>query len=356
MQALNQYACNTALVEFHIYAHGRKTHIAWTLVPGLPIDVGLSFNNGVISGTPVKAQTVTGLVVRATDNAANTVASAPFSIAISLPLALAGAPSSAATVGVGYTAVFTTSGGAGGNIWSTNKALPDGLSISNGAITGTPSKADTWSNIVVRVTDVNGRTAESAPFSIVVSNQMSLTGSLSGSAKVGEPFAATLYANGGRGPYNWTITSGSLPDGLSLAGGIVSGTPSAASTRSFTVRATDQDSRTAESGAFSIDVISPLKREPAVGEYYDMDGYDYETNTPLPMRYWIDFPGVSTQVLWGKDNVWDINGFVEFPSGIDRVSYGGATYYRGSLMLVAYYTEDGVTGNHYIYSLYRTIP
>jgi hypothetical protein len=54
-------------------------------------------------------------------------------------------------------------------------------------------------------------------------------------------YTATLTATGGVLPYTWAITSGSLPAGLTLnaATGVISGTPTAPGTSSFTVSCTD---------------------------------------------------------------------------------------------------------------------
>src|SRR5215472_10598452 len=48
--------------------------------------------------------------------------------------------------------------------------------------------------------------------------------------QVGTPYSTTLIANGGNTPYAWTITSGTLPSGLSLnsSTGLISGTPTVA--------------------------------------------------------------------------------------------------------------------------------
>jgi hypothetical protein len=238
---------------------GGHNPISWTLTPPLP-DVGLSFNNGVISGMPDKAQTITGLVVHVTDKATNTVASAPFSIAISQPLALAGAPSSVATVGVGYSAAFTASGGAGGNVWSSNKPLPDGLSIPNGAIAGTPTKVETVSGIVVTVKDRDGRTAQSSPFSIAVADELKVSGTPSPMATVGVAYTAAFTTTGGDGNNSWTVASGALPKGLTLDNGSISGSPTEAETASnIIVRVTDGAGRTAQSNPFTITVSDALK-------------------------------------------------------------------------------------------------
>jgi subtilase family serine protease len=61
---------------------------------------------------------------------------------------------------------------------------------------------------------------------------------------VGIGYAQTLAATGRIAPYTWSVTSGSLPSGLSLAPatGVISGTPATAGTSTFTVQVADAES------------------------------------------------------------------------------------------------------------------
>jgi hypothetical protein len=60
---------------------------------------------------------------------------------------------------------------------------------------------------------------------------------------VGVAYSDTLVATGGTAPYTFSITAGALPDGVFLAmDGLLSGTPIAGGTFSFTVTATDANS------------------------------------------------------------------------------------------------------------------
>jgi len=63
----------------------------------------------------------------------------------------------------------------------------------------------------------------------------------------GAAFSQTLSASGGLAPYSYALQSGVLPPGLSLTtGGILSGTPTQRGAYSFSVRATDSTSPTAQ--------------------------------------------------------------------------------------------------------------
>ena len=58
--------------------------------------------------------------------------------------------------------------------------------------------------------------------------------------QVGVPYAATLQAIGGTGPYTWQVSSGALPPGISLSGGQLAGTATQVGTFPFTLQVTDQ--------------------------------------------------------------------------------------------------------------------
>jgi parallel beta-helix repeat protein len=76
---------------------------------------------------------------------------------------------------------------------------------------------------------------------VLTNQQLTISPSTLASATISTPYNLTLSVAGGSGTYNFALTSGSLPAGLSLnsTAGVVSGTPTTVGTSSFTVSAVD---------------------------------------------------------------------------------------------------------------------
>lgn len=74
---------------------------------------------------------------------------------------------------------------------------------------------------------------------------------------VGVAYSQTLQGTGGVTPYTWAVSSGALPNGLTLSSsGTISGTPSVAQTFNFSVTFTDRNGQVSAPQALSI-IISP---------------------------------------------------------------------------------------------------
>ncbi len=86
--------------------------------------------------------------------------------------------------------------------------------------------------------------------SITVNQPLAVsTTSLTGGS-VGVPYSASLSATGGVSPYTWSVTSGTLPAGLTLStSGFISGTPTIQGSQTFTVQVTDSESPAATASA-----------------------------------------------------------------------------------------------------------
>lgn len=213
----------------------------------LPTGVTLS-QAGVLSGTPT-AGGAFAFSVTATD--ASTGAG-PFSITSAYELAVAApaitvdpAALSGGTAGIAYSQTLSASGGVAPYAWSVSSgALPAGLTLSPaGVLTGTPTVAGTFNFTAVATDSATG----SGPFSgaraytlVIAAPTIVLTPANLANARVGAAYEQTLSANGGTAPYAFSVTSGALPQGLSLTStGALTGTPTAGGSFNIVVTARD---------------------------------------------------------------------------------------------------------------------
>lgn len=103
-------------------------------------------------------------------------------------------------------------------------------------------------------------------------------------AVVSLPYADTLRATGGIPFYEWTIESGTLPDGLSLNSftGILTGTPTKVGTFSFTVRVRDYD--TTSSGVAAPVAITIISSTGAADNPVLPERFSLSQNYPNPFN------------------------------------------------------------------------
>jgi hypothetical protein len=243
-QAKSAYSASLAVT-------GGTAPYTWSISSGsLPAGLSLS-GSGQISGTPTTTGT-SSFTVSVIDSS-SPVESTTANLSIAIAAAATGVQITTSSLAAGqtntsYSASLTATGGTAPYTWSVSSgSLPAGLTLSNaGQISGTPSTAGT-SSFTVAVSDSSSPAATAtANLSIAISASATAvhvtTPSLSGGV-IKTAYSAMLAATGGKTPYSWLVSSGSLPAGLALsAAGQISGTPTTAGTYSFTVKVTDSSS------------------------------------------------------------------------------------------------------------------
>ena len=226
-------------------ASGGTGPYSYALTGALP--AGLSFSGSTLSGTPTAPGSYP-VTVTATDTG-STGSGAPFSVAqnytIDVPaptIVISPAVVPAADAGVAYSQILTSSGGvAPYTLALTSGSLPSGLTFSAGTLSGTPTEVGSF-NFSITSTDNFGQTGTRAYTLTVNAPTLALTPA-SGTTNVAfnAPVSQTYVASGGVGPYNYVVTAGALPSGVTLnsSTGQLSGSTIQVGTFSFTVTATD---------------------------------------------------------------------------------------------------------------------
>jgi large repetitive protein len=222
-------------------ATGGMAPFAWS-AEGLPTGLAIE-GEDTITGQPTATGT-SEVHLMVTDSNGKT-ATATLNLVVVNPITITTNALANGEVGDDYSQSLAASGGAGTYTWEvTSGSLPAGLTLSSaGAISGVPT-AVSADPFTVKATDAAGRYS-SAELTITVTGLQATTTSLA-EGTVGQAYTQALAATGGDGSYAWSVTSGTLPDGLTLSGdGTISGTPTASSSGAVTFTVTDGKSRTA---------------------------------------------------------------------------------------------------------------
>jgi hypothetical protein len=220
--------------------------VTWTVTGG-----------GALSGTTTTSATYTApggpsspltVTVNATSVADNTKSA---SATLTIPVAPSIGTSSLAggAVGSSYSAQLAAAGGISPYTWTvTNGTLAAGLTLapSTGLISGTPTAAGAGtSSLTFKVTDSGTPNALAATqvlsLSITAAPAVNITTTSLPNGVLNAAYTGgVVTATGGAGPLTFTLASGTLPAGLTLSAlGAITGTPSAAGSFNFSVKAAD---------------------------------------------------------------------------------------------------------------------
>ncbi|PZQ18412.1 MAG: autotransporter outer membrane beta-barrel domain-containing protein [Rhodanobacter denitrificans] len=248
----------------------------------LPAGITLS-SGGQMTGTPT-APGDYPVTITATD--ASTGTGAPFTVAQAYTLrvgaatiTIAPATLPAPVVGAAYAQQLTASGGAAPYTYAiASGTLPTGLSMStSGQLSGTPTASGSFTFTVIAEDD-NAQTGSQAYTLDVAPPTLTLLPATLPNGLAGTAYSQQFTASGGLAPYTYAVIVGTLPAGLSLSSaGLLSGTPTADGSYSFSVQATDSTGGTAGTvtvaytltiGAPTITIAPATIPDGVVGEAY----------------------------------------------------------------------------------------
>ncbi len=259
----NSSAATGTFYSAALAVSGGTGPFTFSAIGSLPPGVLLNASTGAISGTPTTAgkYTFTTKVVDSKGNSDTatctiTVANA----AVNLECGTCG--NSRATIGKSYSVTLAATGGSGSYTYSMSSgSLPAGLALNSGtgAISGTPTQPGSYT-FTTKVVDSKGHLDTVTCTIYVAAAAVDLTcGTCSaGKATAGKSYTATMGVSGGKGPYTFSLVSGSLPQGLTLSAstGVISGTPSAVGSATFTIKVVDANGAT-DTATCTITTIAP---------------------------------------------------------------------------------------------------
>ncbi|HYH95420.1 putative Ig domain-containing protein [Hyalangium sp.] len=254
-------------------ASGGKAPYTFAISGGV-LPPGIQLTGDTLNGTPTSAVS-SNITVQVTDANGKT-SSKDLDLRIFSGLTITTGTLDDAYVGLSYAITLTAVGGDTSRpyTWAAIGALPPGLTLSSaGVITGTATSAGT-ARFTLQVTD-DSAASTTRVFDLRVLTQPSVTTASLPEAFQGGAYSTTLSGADGLAPYQWRISAGTLPGGLSLSSaGVLSGTPTTAGTSSFTVELTDSNGVRA-TRALSLTVSVLAITSTSMPDGYTDQGYAY---------------------------------------------------------------------------------
>ena len=288
--------------------------VSYALTAGtLPTGVTLNTSTGLLSGTTTTVGTY-NFSVRATDAGAATE-TADYAVTVTQSIVTITNPTTLATgaensaygpIGLAHTGTY------GSVTWSVaGGVLPQGLSLATGgAISGTPTIPGVYT-FQARVTDTYGNEATKS-FTITINATaivLTVNPTTAPAATRGVAYTVTFASPNAIGSKTWSRLSGTFPTGLTLnaSTGVLSGTPTATGTFSFTMKVQDANGNVG-TRAYSVTVSA------AVGTISPASLSSGTVGTAYSVQFSVNLPG--TVKTWSKQSG-------TFPTGLSISSSTG---------------------------------
>ena len=214
---------------------------------------------------------VWGLLALTLTAAFSTPAFAQFSLTLqpnSLPAATQGTAYSVTITAIGGTAPYTFALSSG--------TLPAGLTLTTGGVlSGTPTASGSPS-FQIQATDPGSNTGfRTYTLDVGTPGSLGINPATLPDGFLGTAYSQTLTGTGGTGPYTFSITSGALPNGLTLSSaGVISGTPTTGGPFNFTVGVNDSAGNTG-SQAYTVHIGANILAVSPAGLPNGMNGTPY---------------------------------------------------------------------------------
>ncbi|MEP7338784.1 MAG: putative Ig domain-containing protein [Acidobacteriota bacterium] len=206
----------------------------------LPIGLTLNGSTGVITGTPTASGSFAFTITALAGGAGGCSGSRSYTVAIGCP-AISFTPASltAGTAGSAYSQAFTVSPSGTYTFSVAQGSLPSGLVLNptTGVLGGTPSVTGSYA-FSIKAAAGNGCSATQSYTLAVNCPAIAISPNTLPNGTIGAAYSQSLSATPATGSYSFSLSSGSLPAGLSLSSaGFISGTPTTSGVYGFTITA-----------------------------------------------------------------------------------------------------------------------
>ena len=228
---------------------------------GLPDGLSMTASTGAITGTPTAKGSFTASITATGSGGTSPATDVSFSISEGTPI-IPPNQTGSGKVGEAFSKTFSLTDSTNRPVtsWSATGLLSwASINSSTGVITGTPQDVET-TTITLTATGPGGSDTETATLSIAIGVPL-ITAGQTFTAKVGEPFSATLAIEDAldRPAISWTATG--LPAGISInsSTGVISGMPSGLGSSTATITASNGAGNSAPTSvSFTISAGAPI--------------------------------------------------------------------------------------------------